>query len=59
MTKTIYIDKIEGNSNLGNPVFSNFAKMNNYQYIALTPHHQEKEDLDPEIPKTKEDMLKF
>jgi len=30
MSRVIEIDKIEGNSNLGTAVFSNFGKMTNY-----------------------------
>ena len=37
MARLVTIDKIEGNSNLGNPVFSNYGKMQNYQYLVLTP----------------------
>ena len=37
MARIFTIESIEGNSNLGNPVFSNFGKMRNYQYIALSP----------------------
>ena len=34
---TFTIDSIEGNSNLGNPVFSKQAKMHNYHYLVLSP----------------------
>ena len=44
-THTYTIDSIEGNSNLGNPVFSNFGKMQNYHYLVLSPV---KEDLAPQ-----------
>ena len=37
MARVYTIDLIEGNSNLGVPVFSNFGKMSNYQYLALSP----------------------
>lgn len=30
MARLFTIDNIEGNSNLGNPVFSNYGKMANY-----------------------------
>jgi hypothetical protein len=30
MARVFTIDSIEGNSNLGNPVFSNYGKMQNY-----------------------------
>ena len=30
MAKIFAIENIEGNSNLGNPVFSNYGKMQNY-----------------------------
>jgi len=42
MARVFTIDSIEGNSNLGNPVFSNYGKMQNYQYLVLSPV---KEDL--------------
>ena len=35
--RLVTIDSIEGNSNLGNAVFSNYGKMQNYQYLVLTP----------------------
>jgi hypothetical protein len=37
MARIFTIDSIEGNSNLGNPVFSNYGKMQNYQYLVLSP----------------------
>jgi hypothetical protein len=37
MAKIFAIENIEGNSNLGNPVFSNYGKMQNYQYLVLSP----------------------
>jgi hypothetical protein len=37
MARIFTIDSIEGNSNLGNPVFSNYGRMQNYQYLALSP----------------------
>lgn len=37
MARILKIDSIEGNSNLGNPVFSNYAKMQNFQYLVLSP----------------------
>jgi hypothetical protein len=37
MARLFTIDNIEGNSNLGNPVFSNYGKMANYQYLVLSP----------------------
>ena len=36
-THTYTIDSIEGNSNLGNPVFSKIGKMQNYNYPVLSP----------------------
>jgi hypothetical protein len=42
MARILKIDSIEGNSNLGNPVFSNYGKMQNFQYLVLSPV---KEDL--------------
>ena len=42
MSSKVYtIDAIEGNSNLGVPVFSNYGKMQNYQYICLSPEKKE------------------
>lgn len=37
MARVFTIDSIDGNSNLGNPVFSNYGKMQNYQYLVLSP----------------------
>ena len=37
MARLFTIDNIEGNSHLGNPVFSNYGKMANYQYLVLSP----------------------
>lgn len=37
MARVFTIESIEGNSNLGNPVFSNYGKMQNYQYLVLSP----------------------
>jgi hypothetical protein len=37
MTKVYVLDSMEGNSNLGVPVYSNFGRMSNYQYLALSP----------------------
>ena len=42
MARLFTIDSIEGNSNLGNPVFSKFGKMANYAYIALSPQKEDK-----------------
>ena len=43
MSSKVYtIDAIEGNSNLGVPVFSNYGKMQNYQYICLSPTKKER-----------------
>ena len=36
MAKVYTIESIEGNSCLGVPVFSNFGKMQNYQYIVFS-----------------------
>ena len=44
MARVFTIDSIEGNSNLGNPVFSKQAKMQNYSYLVLSPV---KEDFGP------------
>ena len=37
MAKVFIIDAIEGNSNIGVPVFSKFGQMQNYNYIVLSP----------------------
>ena len=37
------IDKIEGNSNIGVPVFSRFGQMQNFQFLALSPVKKPKE----------------
>ena len=31
------IDKIEGNSNIGVPVFSRYGKMQNYNFLCMSP----------------------
>ena len=36
------IDKIEGNSNIGVPVFSRFGKMQNYNFLVMSPVKKEK-----------------
>jgi hypothetical protein len=46
MARIFSIQQIEGNSNLGNPVFSNYAKMQNFQYLAFSPI---KDDLFPHL----------
>ena len=59
MARIFTIDAIEGNSNLGNPVFSNFGKMQNYHYIALSPSKEERmpqRGPDPEPALDKENM---
>lgn len=40
------IDKIEGNSGIGVPVFSKFAQMHNYNFIVLSPSKPMKEKPD-------------
>jgi len=37
------IDKIEGNSNIGVPVFSRFGQMQNYNFLVLSPVKKPKE----------------
>jgi hypothetical protein len=38
MTATLFvIDKIEGNSGIGVPVFSRQAQKQNYEYLVLSP----------------------
>ena len=44
MAKVYTIDMIEGNSNLGVPMFSAFGKNQNYQYIAFSPPTKGKDD---------------
>ena len=41
MARVFTIDKIEGNSYIGVPVFSNCGKMSNYDYIVFTPQKPE------------------
>lgn len=36
------IDKIEGNSNIGVPVFSRFGKMQNYNFLVMSPVKKDK-----------------
>lgn len=36
-TNMFTIDKIEGNSGIGVPVFSKFAQMQNYNFLVLSP----------------------
>jgi hypothetical protein len=52
------IDAIEGNSNLGNPVFSNYGKMQNYQYLVLSPVKEDgvKDDDENQQPLNNENM---
>ena len=40
MTTLFLIDRIEGNSNIGVPVFSRKAKHNNSNYVALSPRRE-------------------
>ena len=54
MTRILKIDSIEGNSNLGNPMFSNYGKMQNYQYLVLSPV---KEGPDP-VQEAKQQLTK-
>lgn len=45
------IDKIEGNSNIGVPVFSRFGKMQNYNFLVMSPVKKDKaEDIDSVKP---------
>ena len=37
MAQLFTIDKIEGNSNIGAPVFSRFGQMQNYNFLVLSP----------------------
>lgn len=37
------IDKIEGNSNIGVPVFSRFGQMQNYNFLCMSPVKKPKE----------------
>jgi len=60
MARIFVIDTIEGNSNLGNPVFSNYGKMQNYQYLALSPVKEDfgvnKDDLADKVPLSNDNM---
>lgn len=50
--RVFVLDHMEGNSNLGVPVFSNFGKMNNYQYLALSP-------VQPDIQKKDDKVISY
>lgn len=41
-TTLFLIDKIEGNSNIGVPVFSKLAQQQNFDFLALAPKKKEK-----------------
>ena len=59
MARLFTIENIEGNSNLGNPVFSNYGKMANYQYLVLSPQKNDTSDkpiLEENMPLTAESM---
>ena len=60
MARVFTIDSIQGNSNLGNPVFSNYGKMTNFQYICLSPvkddYGDRKKELEALEALTKENM---
>ena len=40
------IDKIEGNSNIGVPVFSRFGQMQNYNFLVMSPVKKPKETIE-------------
>lgn len=42
MANIYTIDKIEGNSFIGNPVFSRFGMKQNYNYIVMSPQKKDK-----------------
>lgn len=39
------IDKIEGNSRMGNPVFSHAGKQSNYKILIFQPSYEEKQEI--------------
>ena len=53
------IDAIEGNSNIGVPVYSRFGQMQNYNFIALSPVKQAGEQEVPEEPLVAKENVKF
>ena len=60
MARIFAIENIEGNSNLGNPVFSNYGRMQNYQYLVLSPVKEDRgganQQDESQVPLTKENM---
>jgi hypothetical protein len=48
MARVFTIDKIEGNSYIGVPVFSNCGKMSNYEYIVFTPQKPHVSNKEPD-----------
>lgn len=56
MARLVTIDQIEGNSNLGNPVFSNYGKMQNFSYLVMSPVKEDVPPPDTEHEVTKDNM---
>ena len=56
MARLVTIDQIEGNSNLGNPVFSNYGKMQNFSYLVMSPVKEDPIPPDPDSLITKDNM---
>ena len=59
MAQIYTIDKIEGNSNIGVPVFSRFGMMNNYNFIALSPVRPPKPPPYDDLTAMDKENLKF
>jgi hypothetical protein len=47
-TELFTIDKIEGNSNIGVPVFSRFGQKQNYNFLCMSPVKKTKEFVEEE-----------
>ena len=59
MAQIYTIDKIEGNSFIGVPVFSRFGQMQNYNYIVLSPQKKPKENKETDDLLLDKENLKF
>ena len=59
MAQIYTIDKIEGNSFIGVPVFSRFGMMQNYNYIVLSPQKKHKPKIISEEEMLNKENLKF
>jgi hypothetical protein len=59
MAQIFTIEKIEGNSNIGVPVFSRFGQMQNYNFIALSPQRPPKPAATDDLTEMDRENLKF